>query len=223
MTQAMMVSAEAVRDYLKLNASNPTGNSQYTAATISSNILAAQNTLEQATHRWFSNRPDATYIATSNNDTTVTIPGFRAIDGVTSNGSDLTVNESYWAIPDSQQSGIYLGIQFRGFSRRGGGPWYWSDPTWWDRNLDSPWYPGGSSPYDLTVTGDGGYEPGTEPYALLHAVKVLAAFYTMRPNSLLADTAITAQGGVLNYSDMPNEVRDFIRSWRAGVQVVSVG
>jgi len=61
------------------------------------------------------------------------------------------------------------------------------------------------------------------PDGVLHAIKVLAAFYTMRPASLLADVAITPAGGVVNYSSLPGEVQTFVNQWSIGEQWASVG
>ena len=76
---------------------------------------------------------------------------------------------------------------------------------------------------DIIVSGDGGYAAGSEPDAVLHAVKVLAAFYTMRPASLIADVAITPAGGVVTYSQLPGEVQTFIAQWSIGEQWAAVG
>ena len=113
----------------------------------------------------------------------------------------------------------------------GSRPWWLADAGWFDKAMDSPYYPGNygggyaytSMPNDLQIVGQAGYASGSEPDAWLHAVKVLAGYYTMRPSSILADSAITPQGGVLTYSQMPAEVRDFVGSWRAGQEAASVG
>lgn len=223
----MIVDEAAVREYLKLEANNPTGNSQYTSQTIGSNILAAQGTIEQATSRWFVDRTAVTFSTTTMNSPVVALPGFRSLTSVTWNGEAQTfsgTDKSVTPIGDAAQTGLIMALQFRalGSSRS-----YKSDPLWWDKGLDvglasARWSSDSSAPLDLVVVGNGGYAEGSYPYALQHAVKVLASFYTMRPNSLLADVAITPQGGVVNYSQLPNEVADFIKSFRAGVQMVQV-
>lgn len=226
----LIVSVAAVRDYLKLETNNPTGSSQYTDATISSNILAAQNNLEQATGRWFVDRPSVTWSKTTMFAPVIPLPGFRTLTTVTWNGAvqvSSGASQTVWPLPDNQQTGLYTALQFRAYRPARGGPHYLSDPLYWDKGLDvglaSAWaWSDTSQPLDLVIVGDGGYAPNTEPYALRHAVKVWASFYTMRPNSLLADVAITPQGGVVNYSQVPNEVADFIKSFRGGVQMVSV-
>lgn len=233
----LIVSAAAVRDYLQLNDSDAT--SKYSDASIGSNIRAAQSYLQQVTGRYlvdtaFSSPP---WAATTMLRAQVALPGFRTLDTVTWGGSTLTVglpgddSVSAWAIPDSQQTGVYTALQFRAWRTNNRGPWYLADPLWWDKNLDSPFYPGNrgggyaytSLPNDLLITGSAGYAAGTEPEAVLHAVKVLAAFYTKRSDAILADTIVTPAGGVINYAHLPTEVRDFIGAWQVGEQMVSVG
>ncbi len=113
-------------------------------------------------------------------------------------------------------------------------PWL-SNPQWFDRGLDDPYFPGNygggwtysSLPNDLVIVGDGGWTAANLPEPWRQAAKILAAFYTMRPASILADVAITPQGGVLNYSQMPAEIANgllgFVTQWRVGEEVVSVG
>jgi hypothetical protein len=234
----LTVSVDAVREYLSLNTTPST--SQYTDATISSNILAAQSRLEQVTGRFF---VDQTFDTVPYRQTTmlraqIPIPGFRTFTQVSWGGTILTVDvndpsaASVWAVPDAMQTGLYTGLQFRAFRADAQGlPWWIADRNWFDKALDSPFYPGNygggyfysSMPNDLLITGDAGYAQGSEPYDWLHAVKVLASFYTMRPASILADVAITPAGGILNYSQMPPEVREFIAAWKGGAMMVSVG
>ena len=133
-------------------------------------------------------------------------------------------------------TGIYLAIQLRQFRQWNAGPRPWlSNPQWFDRGLDSPWFPGNygggwtysSLPNDLVIVGNGGYADADLPEPVRFAAKILATFYTMRPASILADVAVTPQGGVLNYSQMPAEIANgllgFVEQWRVSEQVVSVG
>lgn len=228
----LTVSAAEVRAYLQLEADNPTGNSTLTDAQIESNILAAQETLERATRRWFVDRPAVTYIATSMLRAIVPIPGFRSFDTITaySSGTTLVVNQSVWPLPDAQNTGIYTALQFRAL-RADTDRWWLADRNWFDKAFDSPFFPGNygggyawtSMPNDLEVVGDGGYAAGTYPFAWLLAVKQLASFFTKQPASLLAETIITPQGGIVNYASLPSTVTGFIQSWTAGQQAVSVG
>jgi hypothetical protein len=232
----MIVQPSEIRDYLELN--SPGSTSRYSDASIGSNILGAQDYLERRTGRYFVDRPGVTWTL----DATmlraqVALPGFRAFTSVFWGGSSQIVgfqagdSAGCWAIPDYLNSGLYVGLQFRAWRVDGNPQWYLANPSWWDQLLDSPYYPGNwgggyawtSMPDDLVVTGDGGYAQGTEPYYLRHAIKVLAAFYTQRGPTILADTIITPAGGVMQTSKLPGEVADFIADWKiGGQQAVSV-
>ena len=226
----LTVSAAQVRAYLSLEAGNPTNSPSKSTEQIESNILAAQEVLERATGRLFVNRPATTYTATTMLRAIVPVPGFRAFTSVSAYGSALVVNQAVWPLPDAQNSGIYTALQFRPF-RGDLHEWWIANPQWWDAALDNPFYPGNygggyawtSMPNDLSVVGDGGYAPGSEPFSWLLAVKQLAAFYTLQPAALLAATIVTPQGGVISYADLPDTVVNFINSWRTGQQAVSVG
>jgi hypothetical protein len=60
------------------------------------------------------------------------------------------------------------------------------------------------------------------PDDVLHAVKVLASFYTLRPQSVLAGAQVTPEGALLSYRELPMEVRGFIDEWTLGEQAVAV-
>lgn len=240
----LLVTAAQVRTYLD-NVSVSTSD-QYSDETIGSNVLAAQSSLEQALGRYLVPRTFTTvspWYGTSSNRQQMPLPGFRTVTSLTKSGAALTANAGYWLVPDIQQTGVYTGVAFRAAT----GPEFWpgqpgtpygpwiTNPAWFDLAADSPFYPanvGGaiyltSLPNDIVIEGTAGYDPtladgtqGFPPYAVLHAIKILAAFYTMRPASILADVAITPQGGVLNYSQMPAEVRDFIASWKGGTNMM---
>lgn len=227
----LTVSATEVRDYLQFETdATSIANSSTSTATIESNILAAQETLERATRRWFVDRPAVTYTTTSMLRAIVPVPGFRAFTTITAYGSALVVNQAVWPLPDAQNTGIFTALQFRPF-RGDMEHWYYANPNWWDAALDNPFYPGNygggyawtSMPNDMVIVGDGGYAAGTYPFAWLLAVKQLASFFTKQPASILAETIITPQGGVVNYASIPSTVQAFITSWQAGQQVVSVG
>jgi hypothetical protein len=220
------VSAADVRGYLELNSSAST--SKYTDGAISSNIQAASTFLERATGRWFAERLATTYVATSQGATALAIPGLRSATTVTQQSTTLVADESYHLIPDTMQTGLYTAIQFRGFGSRSYSHGYLSNPEWFDRNLDREWARGWdwrySLPNDVSITGDWGYAAANLPEALLHATKVLAAFYTKRPDSVLASVATTVEGTTLDYSVLPPEVQTFIDNWKlGGAQVVAVG
>lgn len=230
----MVISAQSVRDYLTLE--SPGSQSKYSDGSIGSNIRAAQTKLEQETHRFLVARDSITWATTSMIRAQVPIPGFRTFDSVTWGGSQLTVgfasndNASCWAIPDTLMTGTYVALQFRAWRADNDAPWWLADSKWFDKALDSPFYPGNrgggyawtSMPDDLVITGAAGWALGEEPESFLHAVKVLAAWYTMRPNSIMGDVAITPSGSA-TYGMLPPEAADFIADYKIGQQVVSVG
>lgn len=206
----MTLTAQAVRDILTLQNN---GNSKYTDGTILSNVRAAQAFLERATHRYFVSQTK-TLTFTSEGRASVPIPGLRTPSSVVSNSTTLSRDESYWLIPDAQQTGVYAAVQLRAFANRREGPWYLSNPEWFDRNLDSPLYPGnyaGSAPNDLVITGDWGYTDPPEPFLL--AQKFLAAFWTLRPDALLSGGTATPEGNVFDLSHLPDEVQQFVADW----------
>jgi len=224
MTSPAFVTAADVRGYLDVTGT--TGN--YSDGAIGSNIRAASEYLERATNRWFADKGAVTFTATSQGQTSLWVPGFRSVSGVTSQGTALTADETYFLIPDQLGTGIYTAIQFRGFGSRSFGHRWLSNPEWFDRGLDLPdWNRGGwsySPANDIVVSGSGGYADADLPEAVRHATKVLAAFYTKRPDSVLASVATTVEGTTLDYSALPPEVATFVELWHlSGPQAVSVG
>lgn len=223
----MFVTAASVREYLGLNAVS--SDSKYSDATIGSNIRAATNALERHTGRRFEN-VTATLKFTTNGAAYLPIPGLRTASSVTLQSAALAADSTYYLVPDSQQSGVYTGIQFRAFGTRGQGSWWLSNPEWFDRNLDSPWYPANRSggwqtslPNDLSIAGTWGYlDDSTMPEAVRHAVKVLAGYYTKRPDAILSGGITTPDGNTFDLSRYPVEVQDFIREWNVGPQVTGI-
>lgn len=218
------VTAADVRGYLELN--SVASASKYTDGAISSNIRAASEFIERRTLRQFAD-VTATKLFTTQGRTSLTIPGLRTASAINLQGAGLIADTTYWLLPDSQQSGVFTGIQFRGFSTRYQANGYLGNPEWFDRDLDLLWRKGWnlySLPNDLSIAGTWGYTDSTLPEAVRHATKVLAAWYTKRPDSILANVALTPEGSVLSYSDIPPEVADFIEGWRlSSDQVVTVG
>jgi hypothetical protein len=204
----MFVTVAEVRAYLDIEGVS----GKHGDPVIQSNIRAAGAFLERATGRQFEFQDNVTKTFTTNGAATVAIADLRSASAVTMEGSALTADETYWLIADSRQTGIYTTVQLRPYGS-GGGRGYLAHPQWFDRNLDR--YGGyGSLPNDLTITGDWGY---TEyPPDFLHTVKVLAAWYTKRPASVLANVAFTPDGSALNYADLPPEVNEFVKAWRLG-------
>lgn len=188
---------------------------------LGSNIRAASQFLERRTGRQFELQTAATKRFTTNGEAFVALPGLRTASSVTLAGSALTADETYHLIPDAQQTGLSIGIQFRPFGRRAD---YRSYPTWFDTNLDRRWYSGFTSdPNDLVIVGDWGFSE--YPPELIHATNVLAAWYTRRPDALLGGVSVTANGTEIDLSAIPVEVRLFIEGWKIASEgsVVSVG
>lgn len=223
MTTAMFVSVQEVRDYLSLNA--PGTDSKYSDATISSNIRSAGWTLEQACGRYFGQQTLTLKFSTDGR-AQMAIPGLATPTTVTLQGTTLVQDTTYWLLPDDQQTGVFTGIQFRAFRRPGTSrEWYKGNPEWFDRDLDSPWYPGnyglgGTLPNDLIITGTWGY--ATIPDPVLLATKALAAWYTLRPDALLSGFRFTPDGNAFDLSKYPAEVFQFINDWKGGEQAVLV-
>ena len=243
---ALPIDQTAVRGYLELN--SPGSTSKYSDATIGSNIRAAVLTLEKETHRFLADRTGWTWSKTTMLHAQVAIPGVRVFTTTTWGGVTLTVgipgdgnaSPSCWAIPDDVNNGTYAALQFRPWRADSNMPWWLAlggQNSWFDQGADNPFDPrnrgGGyawtSMPNDLLIVGDFGWDStkaiddfGGYPSNFLHATKVLASFYTMRPASILADVAITPAGGVLNYSRMPDEVRGFIADYKIGTQAQSM-
>lgn len=237
-----IVTADQVRAYLELN--TPGSTSRYSDETLGSNIRAAQSYLESECNRWFYDHPGVTWAKTTLLQAQVDLPGFRTFTSVTWGTTIMNVcipgdgqtSCSAWGLWEPQggiEDGhqLVVGLQFRPWRVDNDRPWYYADPNWWDKMLDSPFYPGNwgggyawtSMPNDLVIVGDGGYAPGHEPETVKQTVKVLASFYTMRPASIMGNLAATPGGAGIPYDMLPPEVQEFIADWRIGQQVASVG
>lgn len=215
----MIITEASVREYLELN--SPGSTSKYSDATLGSNIRAAQGMLERWTSRRFE---DATATLTFSTDgrAFMPIPGLRTATTVTLQGTTLTADSTYYLLPDSQQTGVYTGIQFRAFRTTGtNGPWWLANPEWFDRNLDHPHYPanrGGETtlPNDLSIAGSWGWTNALMPEPVRHAVKVLAGFLTLRSDALLTGGRFTPGGDVTDLSEFPIEIQAFVADWKTG-------
>ena len=234
-----IVTPGQVRAYLELN--SPSTSSRYSDETIGSNIRAAQSDLEAATKRFLYDHPSITWATTTMLQAQVTLPGFRSIASATWGGAALSVavpgdgntSPSAWGLWESSpgvEERLIVALQFRAWRVDNDMPWYYADRDWWDKSLDNPFYPGNygggyawtSMPNDLVIVGDGGYTPGSEPEAVKDAVKIYAAWKTMRPAGLLGGLAVTPQGNTVDYTSLPAEVVDFIADWSIGPQVASM-
>lgn len=210
-------SIQNVRDTIKLEAA---GTSQYSDATIGSNIRTAAGYLERKTNRWLWNRAATTFTDTTNGKALVTIPGLRTATSVTLAETALSAGDTYHLIHDTMQSGLYTGVSLRGFNLSGPGPWWLHVSSYWDRNLDSPYRPGGSGyasvPNDLVIVGDWGFAAGTEPDDLLTACRLLAAHLTVVPDAILGGGSATEGGSLNDLSGFPEFVLRFIDDWKIG-------
>ena len=152
MTAPTLCTVLQVREYIDLN--TVSSSSKYTDSTIGSNIRAAGAWMERRTGRIFGNQSATIKKFTTNGKPSILLPGLRTATTVTLDGTALVADETYWLLPDAQQTGLYTGIQFRAWST-GGAPWYLGVPDWWDRGLDMPGgqSAGGSLPNDLSILG----------------------------------------------------------------------
>lgn len=235
-----IVTPGQLRDYLSLNAA---ASSSYSEDTLTSNIYASQQFLERECHRFFAQHDGVTWATTTMLQAQVPIPGFRSFDSITWGGAALTIstpsapadNPSVWGLLEpspGNEHPLVIALQFRPWRvDPSGAPWYLADPLWWDKALDSPFYPanygGGyawtSMPNDLVIVGDGGYASGEEPWELRQAVLQLAAFLTQTPGGLFSTQVLTPSGGSMEYTELPPYVSRFIATNRMGKQAVSVG
>lgn len=221
MSTVLGVTEASLREYMRLETS--TSNSSYSDSTLGSNLRASADFLERATHRYFADKGTVTLKYTTNGDATVALPGLRTVATVTLASAALTLDTSYWLIPDAMQTGLFMAVQVRPFAVRPGGPAYLSYPDWFDTNKDHPRWGLSSMPNDLVLVGEGGYTDATLPEGVKQACKVLAGYYTKRPDSLLAGATQTPDGSIFDLSHLPIEVQDFVRLWGSHEQAATVG
>lgn len=215
----MIITEQSVRDYMELN--SPGSTSKYSDATLGSNIRASQAMLERWTSRRFEDA-SATLKFSTDGRAFMPIPGLRTATTVTLQGTTLDADSTYYLLPDAQQTGVYTGIQFRAFRTTGTtGPWWLSNPEWFDRNLDHPHYPanrGGqtSLPNDLSIAGSWGWTDALMPEPVRHTTKVLAEFLTLRGGASVLGGLIRPGGDVVDLSQFPIEVQAFVADWKVG-------
>lgn len=234
-----IVTPDDVRLYLGLS---PTTDSKYGDALIYTHILGAQSFLEKETRRFLADRTftfptDIPWTRTTMLAAEVPIPGFRSFSQVTWGGSVLSVSlpgtqgGGCWAVPDNLSSGVYTALQFRAWRTNDNPEWWRAHSDWFDRGYDNAFFPGNwgggfaftSMPNDLCIWGQAGYDPANYPSAVFDTVRILAAYKTERPASVLATVAMTPGGSTMKYGDLPGEVRDFIAAYTIGQVAVSVG
>lgn len=215
---SQFATAAELRSYLDV--SSTTGRASDTNLNLF--LQSASDFLERSTGRLIASSPSNTQRTFSTfGQAAITIPDLRVASTVTLQSTSLIADSTYWLIPSRQQPEtgvtVYTGIQFRAYSTYD----YRSNPEWFDRNLDNWRWPGGYAlPNDLVISGLWGWT--TTPPQWKLATLVLAGYEYKRPDSLLANVAITPEGGVLNYGDLPPEVGELIAMWRLGDTVVSI-
>lgn len=203
---ASELTAAEVRSYLQITSTA----FPYTDARIGSNINAAWANIQSWTGRQFEGASNTKVFSTRGRES-VPIPDLRVATEVRLNDSIQTVDSQYYLVPDHNNSGVFLSIEFPG---RGYYDDYRRYSDWFDRNLDSPWWRDRAHrnlPNDLEITGVWGH--ATTPAAVLQAQTILAAWYTKRPDSLLANVQITPEGNVLTFGQLPPEILDFVKTW----------
>jgi len=216
---SQFATAQELRDFLDI--ASTTGRAS--TANLDLLLTAASDFLERATGRVItSSASNTARTFSSDGRDAITIPDLRTASGVTLQSSALAADSTYYLLPSRQQpeSGVsvYTGIQLRAFGTYD----YRSNPQWFDRNLDSPYWNLRRSglPNDLVITGLWGWT--TVPPQWKFTALIMAGYYYKRPDSLLANVAITPEGNVLNYGELPPEVRDLIDLWRLTDHVVTI-
>lgn len=207
---AEFVTAATVRDYLTVTGSS----GAWSDSLIGSNIAAACSNLQRWTNRQFEPQGSNTAVTkrfTTRHRSYLTIPDLQVANTVTLHGSTLTQDETYYLIPDRMNTGVFVAIQLP--NRRDPGD-YRSFSGWFDRNYDRMRFHLDDIPNDLEITGVWGHPVYPDP--VLHAAKVLAAYYTLRPNAVLGGVSLTTQGTEVDLSQLPREVQDFVRDWYLG-------
>lgn len=185
---------------------------QWDEALIGSNISAASGFLQRRTGRQFE-AVTATKTFSTHGRSYLTIPDLRTASSVTLNDASLTADETYYLIPDRNNSGVFVGIEFPGFRQR------WNPGlNTFDINYNHLRWSGtvpDTLPNNLTIAGDWGHAP--LPDELLQATAVLAAYYTIRPDANFANAKQTPEGNVFDLSNLPLEVTEFIANWKIEV------
>lgn len=187
----------------------------WSEANLGSNIRTASALLQRWTGRQFEAQTGVTKKFTTMGSAYVSIPDLRSVDSLTLHESAQTADTDYYLVPDTLQTGVYIGVQFPSYGSRGG---YRSYSDWFDRNLDR-WLPQ-RVPNNLVITGNWGHEP--LPEDLLYATKALAAFLTKNPDSLLTGFTQTPDGTLVEAGDLPKVVASFIQTWKVGSAVESL-
>lgn len=207
----MFVNASNVRTFAGITGINE----PWSEANLGSNIRAASSFLQRATGRQFEAQTGVTKTFTTNGDAYVAIPDLRSATSVVLHDSTQTAGTDYFLVPDTLQTGVYIGVQFPRYGRSVD---YRSFSDWFDRNLDRRLVY--TTPDDLVITGDWGHDP--LPDDLLYVTKALAAFLTKNPDALLSGFTSTPDGTLVEAGDLPKVVASFIQAWKVGSVVASL-
>jgi len=187
----------------------------WSESNLGSNIRSASALLQRMTGRQFEAQSATTKKFTTHGDSFVAVPDLRSVSSLTLHATSQTLDTDYYLVPDTLQTGVYLGIQFASYGGRAG---YRSHSDWFDRNLDR-YYPQ-RIPDDVVVIGDWGHDP--LPEDLLYVSKALSAFLTKNPDALLTGFTQTPDGTLVEAGDLPKVVASFIQTWKVGSSVESV-
>lgn len=138
---------------------------------------------------------------------------------VTLEGTALTGQQDYWFLQDRRSPHITAMIQLRAFT--GSGEWYKADPMWWDKNLDywNDRFGSGTQPSNLAISGIIGMPILTDD--TWHAIREMTA-YLFRLKDAAGNTAFTPQGVILDLSDLPSVVQQWIGNWQIRTAVAAV-
>ena len=138
---------------------------------------------------------------------------------VTLEGTALTSAQDFWFLPDRRIPNITAMIQLRSFS--GQGEWYKSDPMWWDKNLDywNDRFGSGTQPNNLAITGIIGMPILTDD--TWNAIREMTA-YLFRIKDAAGNNTFTPQGVILDLSDLPSVVQQWIGNWQIKTHVAAV-
>lgn len=209
----LWIGAPDLRDYMAT--SLVTG--RYSDRALGSNIRAAQGMLERQTSRQFDTQTGVTKTLSTDGKAVVSIPDLRTATSVTLQEAALAADTTYWLLPDTRHSGVYVAVQVRPF----GGD-YRGNPQWFDRNLDRDWYTTGeyTTPNDLVIVGDWGWL--SKPDDLLLGVKALAAWITKRADAVLAGAVQNTDGSIMDYTAWPEEAQAARSLFMRGTQLTSV-
>jgi len=176
--------------------------------------------LQRMTNRQFEAQASTTKKFTTRGRSSLTIPDLRSTTAVTLNSSALTADSSYYLIPDVMNTGVFTAIDLPQYRS----PFdYRSYPDWFDKNYDSPLYQQrlrSGIPNDLVI-GPAEWGHASVPQEISHATKVLAAWYTKRPDAVLSNTIQTPEGNILDLSRMPPEVQQIVAQWRIPLDEVA--